>query len=319
MITAQGPLNSTGIAKAFALNVKALGVFDHVQVLSQEDAIGDVLFVQSTSHELKRISETPSFGRYESRVAYYVWETEEIPKSTIEVLQTYDHVWTASRFCAEALLRSGGISSKVVPHCVSVYSLNPLPEREFKFLTIFDSHSRILRKNPFDVVTAFEAAFGNRKDVSLTIKARNLTQEFARVLKRCGPTANIKLINEDLTEEQMENLYAEHDALVSLHQGEGFGLTILEAMARGMKVIYTNWSAPTEFAVGYPVAFRLAPSADDFYKGQLVAHPILDSAVDAFRRAVTDSDEIRVKAFRRSLDYSFSNLIKRVSDVYFDL
>lgn len=315
MIDAYGPLNTTGIAKAFTLNVKALGVLDHVNVLQDQPGKGDLLYVHSTAQELQRVSQNGSFGSYRDRIAYFVWESEVLSDKAKRALENYSVVWTASKFCAKAI-EAAGFQCKVVPHAVSTYCFNPRPDAQFKFLTIFDSQSRIVRKNPFDVVRAFQLAFGNRRDVSLTIKAKNLSQDYVRILKNCGPTANIQMINNDLTEEEMENLYAEHDALISLHQAEGFGLTILEAMARGMKVIYTNWSAPTEFAVGYPVEYKLQPSEDDFYEGQLAAKPLLDSAVAQLREAVNDGDDIRAQAFQRSLDYSFSNLIKNIFNVY---
>jgi hypothetical protein len=43
---------------------------------------------------------------------------------------------------------------------------------------------------------------------------------------------------------------------------------------------------------------------------------LLDSAVAQLREAVNDGDDIRAQAFQRSLDYSFSNLIKNIFNAY---
>lgn len=49
------------------------------------------------------------------------------------------------------------------------------------------------------------------------------------------------------------------DALVMPTGGEGFGLPVLEAMACGVPVIYSNYSGHTSFAKGLPVRVRIFP------------------------------------------------------------
>ncbi len=320
MIDAQGPLDQTGIGQAFMSNVKALSAFDTVRVRPDENdqQYGEVLFAQTSAAKLQELTTGANFFRYDRRIAFFVWETEELTDEAKIALSSYTEVWTASEYCRKAL-EAGGFKSQLVPHCVNHYGFNSDPGEVFKFLTIFDSSSRILRKNPYDTVEAFYKAFGNSRQVQLTIKAKGLTREAALILKTYAKDANVKLLNSELGLAEMANLYADHDALISLHQAEGFGLTVLEAMARGMKVIYTDYSAPIEFAVGYRVPFELRPSQDGFYQEALVAFPSVEQAAAAMQCAVLDGNEVRMQAFMQSLNYSFSSLLRSIAKAYFNL
>jgi glycosyltransferase involved in cell wall biosynthesis len=54
-------------------------------------------------------------------------------------------------------------------------------------------------------------------------------------------------------------LYNAMDAMVFPSGGEGFGMPVLEAMAAGTPIIYTNYSGHADFAVGLPVRSRFFP------------------------------------------------------------
>lgn len=56
----------------------------------------------------------------------------------------------------------------------------------------------------------------------------------------------------------MQELYHDAHAFLFPTMGEGFGLTLAEAMATGLPVIYTPWSGPVDFCderTGYPLQY----------------------------------------------------------------
>ena len=60
----------------------------------------------------------------------------------------------------------------------------------------------------------------------------------------------------------MWELYAYAHAFLLPSMGEGFGLTLAEAMSTGLPCIYTPWSGPVDFIShreGYPVKWHFAP------------------------------------------------------------
>ncbi len=56
----------------------------------------------------------------------------------------------------------------------------------------------------------------------------------------------------EVSPHDMNRMYNCFDTYVSVTGGEGFGMPILEAMAAGIPVIYPNYSAYTDWAVGLP-------------------------------------------------------------------
>lgn len=64
------------------------------------------------------------------------------------------------------------------------------------------------------------------------------------------------------TEDSLVSLYHYAHAFVFPSMGEGFGLTLAEAMATGLPCIYTDWSGPKDFCSkreGYPLKFKFVP------------------------------------------------------------
>jgi glycosyltransferase involved in cell wall biosynthesis len=212
-----------------------------------------------------------------------------------------DEVWTISEFSRRAIAPHSPVPVKVLP----VPMADPgEPRRESgagtRFLFAFDFNSTGQRKNPWGLVTAFQRAFPGRDDVRLVIKATNGNLNHAAVERlryAIGDDSRIELLERYLSVDELNDLYAHSDAYVSLHRSEGFGLTVAEAMVRGMPVIATDYSSTTEFFdsdVGWPIPYELTevgPGWHPYQADAVWADPDLDEAAKAMRTVADDPAE----------------------------
>jgi glycosyltransferase involved in cell wall biosynthesis len=176
-----------------------------------------------------------------------------------------------------------------------------LPEERFIFLFSFDPFSFSGRKNPAAVISAFTKAFAGRSDqkhVSLVVKCTNATlapNELAKLHENIDDRLDIHFFTRELDRREMLGLVSVVDCVVSLHRSEGLGLLIAEAMALGVPVIATDYSATTEMispATGYPVDYRLielGPTDYPHARGQVWADPDLAHAAWQMRLVVEQS------------------------------
>jgi glycosyltransferase involved in cell wall biosynthesis len=148
--------------------------------------------------------------------------------------------------------------------------------------------------------------------VRLVIKATNGKLHAAaaeRLRYVAGDDSRIELLERYLSVDELHDLYARSDAYVSLHRSEGFGLTVAEAMIRGMPVIATDYSGTTEFfdeTVGWPIPYELTevgPGWPPYQADGVWADPDLTEAAKAMRTIADDPVEAarRGKAAREHL------------------
>ena len=107
----------------------------------------------------------------------------------------------------------------------------------------------------------------------------------------------------------MLRLYRSADSLVLSTRGEGWGLPILEAMACGLPVIATNWSAHTDFfneTNGYPIEAGAIVAGQvrrcPYYKGFNWAEPSLEHLRALLRHVYEHPEEARRKGERASME-----------------
>lgn len=248
----------------------------------------------------------PDVGYRRYRIGLWAWELEDFPPHLHKGFDLVDEVWTVSEFCARAIAPHSPVPVKVIPVPVLDPGEKPRPPRApgdpVRFLFAFDFNSTGQRKNPWGVVEAFRRAFGDRTDVRLTIKATNghLHPEAEERLRHViGADERIELLDRYLSVAELDALYADSDAYVSLHRSEGFGLTVAEAMVRGMPVIATDYGGTTEFfdpAVGWAIPYERAevgPGWAPYQEDGVWADPDLDAAANAMRAVADDPAEAR--------------------------
>lgn len=191
-------------------------------------------------------------------IGYWAYELQPAPSSWRRVASIFDEIWVPSRFTADAVKAvAPSAKIRIVPHPTpDISDAHPdrpafdLPEGKVIFLSLFDSLSSITRKNPSAAIDAYVTAFPQpTEDAMLVVKALEADVDSAgyrRVLQK-AKRSDIRLITDRYSDSEMLSLIASIDVLISLHRSEGFGLTLLEAMALKRAVIATGWSGNLEF------------------------------------------------------------------------
>ena len=205
----------------------------------------------------------------------------------------------------------------------SIRSRYGIAAEEFVVFFNFDFGSSYYRKNPEGAMRAFAAAFRdvpNTRLVFKTMRAKSrpdLLTQIETLARELDISERLTLINTYIPERDLFGLTNACDVYLSLHRGEGFGITLAEAMAMGKPVVCTNWSSTTEFCrpdCTIPIPYRMVPvppnQVDHPYYQQVKewAEPDIDAAAAALRRLYDDSalrKEIGKRA-RESISSQFS-------------
>jgi glycosyltransferase involved in cell wall biosynthesis len=193
------------------------------------------------------------FGR---RIALTMFESDQIPSDWIEPLNRCDEVVVTSRWLVDVFKQCGVTTPVQALHLGVNADMFPYkarkPKKPFTFIAIGDGG---LRKGSHHAMFAFLRAFGDSPDVRLIIKARNYPiDRFAN--------SNIVLMKDELSDEELYQLYCECDCMVFPSAGEGFGFPPREFAATGGLVIATNWSGTADDIEqwGLPLSYKLVPA-----------------------------------------------------------
>lgn len=235
------------------------------------------------------------------------WEMPLVPRAWEGILSGLDAVLAPTRFILEACARSIP-RDRVVLHPQAVFHPEVRPAREAwglppgatVFTLSFDVGSDIERKNPWAGIEAFTRAFPSNRDVALVIKTKPYPQvpayraQARELAARIQGDDRIRVIERTLSYEEVLQLYASCDVMLSLHRSEGLGLHLMEAMSVGRPVVATGWSGNVDFMTpenSVAIGWRLVPVRSDHpgyrteigREGQVWAEAELGDAVDALR------------------------------------
>lgn len=252
-------------------------------------------------------------GRY--RIGYTMLEVDGIPEDWIRQANALDEVWVPSTFNRDSFLNCGlKVPVFVMPLGVNPDYYNPKikpfrPTQRYTFLSVFEWGER---KGADLLLRAYHRAFTRHDDVLLLLKVINtdpgvnVQQQIAALnLPGHGPPVAV-LYNQEISTHQMGSLYRSADCIVQPSRGEGWGMPMIEAMACGLPVIATDWSAHTDFMNeenSYLLRTeKLIPAIAKcpYYEGFRWAEPDGEHLVHLMRHVYENREEAAAKGARAS-------------------
>ncbi len=275
-----------------------------------------------------------SFQRARYKIAIWAWELPALHDEWAAEIAHFDEIWSPSTFCQRAVQAMTAKPVTLAPQMCPTSLPAPanrqelqIGKDEFVFLYVFDSSSMVERKNPRCLIEAFQAAFSGSEKVRLVLKVSNSREDgvFSAYLEDLvARDSRCTVLRQTMTPEGLAGLMRACDCYVSPHRSEGYGLTIVEAMALGMPVIATNYGGPADFVtdeVGYPLRYRLVEVERDhgpYTKGAIWSDPSREHLSELMRRVVADPEAAAEKGRRaRALmlrDYSAAAIGRRMRE-----
>lgn len=268
-----------------------------------------------------------------ANLGFFVVESERVQPELADRCNRMDAVAVPSRFAGDACRRAGVQRPiHVVPHGVDVEFYapprvrEPLPGgRRFNFLAVC---THVERKNVRHLVRAFLEEFRAHEDVALFLLLRpeyhtsrnNVALDFTEWERSHERNSAPVLLSTDyVSHARLRDLYANASAYV-LPSNEGFGLTLLEAMACGTPVIGLDHGGVLEFLNrdnGWLVPRGRSYVARDIdtlpYVGDRYFAPRVGRLRAAMRHVFEHEDEARRRAGAARRDCEASYTWERVS------
>ena len=238
-----------------------------------------------------------------SSIAIFAWEETSVPAETVQLLNRHFRaVFAISRYVAKALVDSGvsipvyaeGIAIDLSKFSMLAGSRTQRPSAGVTFLHV---SSGFPRKGVDILLDAYAHAFRADDPVRLVIKTfpnphNDVPDQIERLRQVMPDLPEIVLINQDLEEDALIDLYRSADALVLPSRGEGFNMPAAEAMAAGIPLIVTGHGGHLDFCTSEEarfVDFRFAPASSHLASdGSFWVEPDTDDLAAALRDAAGD-------------------------------
>jgi GT2 family glycosyltransferase len=256
-----------------------------------------------------------NFGSY--KIGFTMLETDRIPAEWVRQANLMDEVWVPSSFNERTFLDSGVTTPiHIIPLGVDPNYFNPGIKGHplsgaYTFLSIFEWGER---KMPELLLKAFNDEFRSNEAAILLCKVLNVDPgvdvraEVANLeLDSSGGRIHFSL-NHVIPTYQLGSLYRSADCFVLPTRGEGWGMPVIEAMACGLPVIATDWSAHCDFmsdSNAYPLKVeRLVPAQAKcpYYAGFKWAEPSYNDLRRLMRHVFSNQAEARAKGALASHD-----------------
>lgn len=280
---------------------------------------------QTTMTDLR----TPGFRKFHEhqyKIQGTHLEATKVWSHWIDSMNSVDEIWVGNNFAKEAVINSGiKTPTYVFEHGIDDMWTPKLRGQNSKvrFLHV-DSGSP--RKRADMVQDAFLKVFGNRDDAELTLKYHGDGEySVMDLFNQTGDYRNIKKIYKTMSQEELVELFHEHDVLVYPSEGEGFGFIPLQALATGMPVISTSrWCSYDKFFTNNIIESQLGKTQHTGYDHGEVVLANFDSLVhlmeDVFNNITSQAEHYFKQADQVYKEYNWQNkcnfmlnsLIKRI-------
>lgn len=254
-------------------------------------------------------------------IGYTVWETDRIPDHWTELLNTVDHVLVPTHW-NKKVFESCGVTASihVIPHIIGEAAPQDLETTweiepdDYVFYTI---GAWTARKAIWNTIRSYLESFGAQDSTVLVIKTTNkdLTKRnflglltdtaraVQRIVKDYPNPAKIRLIRDELDEEDILKLHFRGDCYVSLCRSEGWGLGAFDAAGYGRPVIMTGFGGQVEYLppdLAFLVNYRTVPVLDrigrvSYSKNQNWAEPDIIHASRLMRWVFEHKRQARAK------------------------
>ncbi len=234
----------------------------------------------------------------------YGWEETGYPEPFLRrFARCLDGVTVMSRAVQKILVDNGlPLPMRVVGLGTDhILRTDPIPYegdlgRSFRFLSI---SSAFPRKGLDVLLDAYGRAFTDGDDVSLVLKTfpnphNDVAHHLEAFRRRFADPPHVVLIDGDLPDGMLLDLYRRCHAFVAPSRGEGFGLPLAEAMLLGLPVIATEGSGQADFCTpetAWLVPAHYAPARTHLSEpGSLWLEPDVD-ALARMMRSVLEASE----------------------------
>lgn len=190
-------------------------------------------------------------NRYQYHILMFPWESTEFHQGWTDICNSdyIQEVWTTSNFCKK-IFEDNGVDKevKVFEHGINSIWTPKLRVKEgpLKYLIVDAAANRKGWQEAFD---AFRSVFQDDKTkATLTIKSRQTSlikwKDDRNRFRNPKELPNVDINLDRLPDEEMVELFHDHDVLIFPSAGEGYGLIPHQALASGMPSIVTAEWAP---------------------------------------------------------------------------
>jgi hypothetical protein len=180
--------------------------------------------------------------RNRRNVLFTMWETPDFPQNAIDRVRLADVLIVPSTFCARIFRRYTRAPIHVCPLGVDP---QPVPARRFDvpFRWLWCG-AQNPRKGGQMLALTWDRHFAQTPGLELYMKTTFIDASYGK-LERNG---SLIYDSRTVSRSEMDGLYASAHAFIYPTMGEGYGLTLLEAMASGLPCVATDYSGHRDFA-----------------------------------------------------------------------